>query len=154
MSRRTTAAQHPRTRAGPACEGLEQRTLLSLTIDYLQMRRQFDRPLALFQALKHRCADLKALLDGAQALFDTSLTGRTGLPLDRGSEFGAVMSHVASTYAAVAEEAVQLHGGIGLTAEHHCHRFQKRALLNGVLAGTSDEWLQAVGEQALERLGA
>ncbi len=127
--------------------------LLSLTIDYLQMRRQFGRPLALFQALKHRCADLKALLDGAQALFDTSLAGRTGLPIDRGSEAGAVMSHVANTYATVAEEAVQLHGGIGLTAEHHCHRFQKRALLNGVLGGTNDDWLQVVGKQALERLG-
>jgi alkylation response protein AidB-like acyl-CoA dehydrogenase len=42
--------------------------LLQMTVDYLQARTQFGRPLALFQALKHRCADLKAQTEAAEAL--------------------------------------------------------------------------------------
>ena len=52
--------------------------LLELTVQYLGTRNQFGRPLALFQALKHRCADLKALIAGAEALLLDSL-GRIGM---------------------------------------------------------------------------
>ena len=47
--------------------------LLDKTVAYLQTRQQFGRPLALFQALKHRCADLKAEVEAADALLRASL---------------------------------------------------------------------------------
>jgi alkylation response protein AidB-like acyl-CoA dehydrogenase len=110
--------------------------LLELTVDYLQTRHQFGRPLALFQALKHRCADLKALTEGAAALLQDSLA-RFGGRLDDAERVqdaelaGKAAKHIAcAAYMTVAEEALQLHGGIGMTSEHVCHLFLKRAMLD------------------------
>lgn len=131
--------------------------LLELTVDYLQTRQQFGRPLALFQALKHRCADLKALAEGAGALLSDSLN-RYGAALEtdelsREAELAGMAAKqlACAAYAAVAEEALQLHGGIGMTSEHACHLFLKRAMLNEQLGSGPDFTEQ---ELAASLLGA
>ncbi|RJG54640.1 acyl-CoA dehydrogenase [Sphingobium terrigena] len=118
---------------------------LAMTTDYLETRRQFDRPLALFQALKHRVADMKAALAAAQALF----WARTEDSAADAVTMGAMKAHAASIYRLIAEEAIQLHGGIGLTMEHPCHLFLKRATLNAALGGDGDQWEEAAGRRAL-----
>lgn len=109
--------------------------LFELTVEYLKTRRQFGRPLALFQALKHRCADLKSQVSAAEAL----LTDR--LRADEAPALAAQKAKqlAAAVYAWVAEEAIQLHGGIAMTAEHLCHRYVKRALLNQHLGAPADQ---------------
>ena len=119
---------------------------LVMTIDYLETRRQFDRPLALFQALKHRVADMKSALVAAEALF----WARAGDDTTDAVTMGAMKAHAASVYRLIAEEAIQLHGGIGLTMEHPCHLFLKRATLNAVLGGDGDQWEEAAGRRALD----
>jgi alkylation response protein AidB-like acyl-CoA dehydrogenase len=119
-------------------------TLLSLTIEHLKTRRQFDRPLALFQALKHRVADLKITLEAAEALFWARSAGDATL-----IEVGAMKALATTTYVAIAEESIQLHGGIGLTSEYYCHLFLKRALLNAALGGDADYWEERAGRRAL-----
>lgn len=125
------------------CLGAAQ-ALLAMTIEYLGMRRQFDRPLAMFQALKHRVADMKVALSGAEALFWNRLAGNP-TPL----EMSAMKAHCARVARDIAEEAIQLHGGIGLTQEHACHRFFKRLFLNCQLCGGIEHWEQQVGRAAL-----
>ncbi|MCX7864095.1 MAG: acyl-CoA dehydrogenase family protein [Novosphingobium sp.] len=118
---------------------------LDMTVDYLKTRRQFDRPLAMFQSLKHRCADLKTRIASAEALlWERARNAEAGA-----SALGALKTLAAEVYEMVTEEAIQLHGGIGLTREHHCHLFMKRAMLNLALGGTPDEWYEAAGRQAL-----
>lgn len=121
---------------------------LDMTVDYLKTRKQFDRPLAMFQALKHRCADLKTRISAAEALLFTRAAD-TATTL---ADLGALKALASEVFYLVAEEAIQLHGGIGLTDEHNCHLFLKRALLNAQLAGDIDHWLEATGRTALERL--
>lgn len=118
---------------------------LDMTVEYLKMRRQFDRPLAMFQALKHRCADLKIRIEVAEALLWSRADD------DRSSivDLGAMKALANEVYIAVVEEAIQLHGGIGLTHEHQCHLFLKRAMLNAQLCGGTDHWQEAAGRQAL-----
>lgn len=113
--------------------------LLDRTVEYLLTRRQFGRPLAMFQALKHRCADLKALTCAAEALLGDSL-GRLDAVDDADAALLGLQakSFATSAYARVAEEALQLHGGIGMTAEYSCHLFLKRALLNAQLGRSND----------------
>jgi alkylation response protein AidB-like acyl-CoA dehydrogenase len=130
--------------AGDSLGGAE--AILGLTIDYLKTRRQFDRPLALFQALKHRVADMKTQLAAADALFRARAAGQASLV-----EIGALKAHATTVYRAIAEEAVQLHGGIGLTMEHHCHLFLKRATLNAALGGDADRREAAAGREKLAR---
>jgi alkylation response protein AidB-like acyl-CoA dehydrogenase len=119
--------------------------VLSLSVEYLKTRRQFDRPLALFQALKHRVADMKTWLAAAEALFWARATD-PGLDL---IATGALKAHATTAARMVAEEAVQLHGGIGVTMEHYCHLFLKRIMLNCALGGDADYWEEQAGRRAL-----
>jgi alkylation response protein AidB-like acyl-CoA dehydrogenase len=118
---------------------------LDMTVDYLKTRKQFDRPLAMFQALKHRCADLKTRIVSAEAL----LWARAG---DAGAsevQLGALKALACEVFRFTAEEAIQLHGGIGLTEEHNCHLFMKRAELDRWLGGGADDLFEAAGRAAL-----
>jgi alkylation response protein AidB-like acyl-CoA dehydrogenase len=118
---------------------------LDRTVDYLKTRKQFDRPLAMFQALKHRCADLKVQVVAAEALLWKRATDDAATVTD----LGALKALASDVYRMVVEEAIQLHGGIGLTEEHDCHLFMKRAMLNLQLGGSLDHWREQAGRQAL-----
>jgi alkylation response protein AidB-like acyl-CoA dehydrogenase len=122
---------------------------LAMTVDYLSMRRQFDRPLAMFQALKHRCADLRVAITAADAL----MSGCARDPDTSVAAMGAMKALACDTYRLVSEEAIQLHGGIGLTQEHGCHHFMKRAMLNLQLCGSVDHWRVVRGREALADFG-
>lgn len=109
--------------------------VFELTLDYLKTREQFGRAIGTFQALKHRCADHKVALEAARALLDDACLSR-----DAGAPEAALNAALAKAYACdvaadIAEDAVQLHGGIGFTWEHDCHVYLKRAKLNQALAG-------------------
>lgn len=126
--------------------------LLDLTVEHLQTRQQFGRPLALFQALKHRCADLKTLIAGAEAALLDSV-GRCGETI--GSEEAALKGTMAkllgcSAFARVAEESLQLHGGIGMASEHPCHLFLKRAMLSEHLGRGGDSYEQELAAAFLD----
>lgn len=123
---------------------------LAMTVEYLKTRKQFDRPLAMFQALKHRCADMKVLVAGAEALLWSRAVDTTASLAD----LGALKALATDVYRIVTEEAIQLHGGIGLTEEHNCHLFMKRAMLNLQLGGSLDHWREQAGRQALAKLAA
>jgi alkylation response protein AidB-like acyl-CoA dehydrogenase len=113
--------------------------LLEQTVEHLKTRRQFDRPLASFQALKHRCADLKVTIQAAEALLADYLSRLEGAPWgERLALARAAKSIASSAFRSVAEEAMQLHGGMSMSAEHNCHLFLKRALLNEQLASQND----------------
>jgi alkylation response protein AidB-like acyl-CoA dehydrogenase len=124
-------------------------TILGLTVEYLNTRKQFDRPLGMFQALQHRCADLKVLIGAAEAL----LWSRAVRPEATMAEIGGLKAHAAEVYRWVCEEAIQLHGGVGLTEEFYCHLFMKRANLNVQIGGDADLWRELVGREALEAAG-
>jgi len=118
---------------------------LDMTIAYMKVRRQFDRPIALFQALKHRAADMKTRIVVAEALLWKRVRDENASV----TELAAAKVLAAEAFRFVTEEMVQLHGGIGLTDEHPCHLFLKRALLNLQLCGNADLWNERVGREAL-----
>jgi alkylation response protein AidB-like acyl-CoA dehydrogenase len=125
---------------------------LEMTVEYLKTRRQFGRPLALFQSLKHRCADLKMRVAAAEALLADHLARASAAPDSAEAETlgKAAKMFAAAAYATVTEEALQLHGGIGMTAEHACHLFLKRALLDEQL-GRDCNYALEVADAALMR---
>lgn len=130
--------------------------ILAMTVDYLQTRQQFGRPLALFQALKHRCADLKAQVEAADALLHDNLSkiaanfGSAEIADDAENKGKAAKRLACGAFALIAEDALQLHGGIGMTEEHNCHLFLKRALLNDQL-GRGDNYEMDLAENLLRR---
>jgi alkylation response protein AidB-like acyl-CoA dehydrogenase len=111
--------------------------VFALTVDYLKSREQFGVKIGSFQALKHRAADLAASIELADRLVEQAVEAAQA-----GGEAAAFWSAVCKaqvTDAAVfvAQDCLQLHGGIGFTWEYDCHLYLKRARLNQVLAGAN-----------------
>ncbi|MET0984290.1 MAG: acyl-CoA dehydrogenase family protein [Steroidobacteraceae bacterium] len=116
------------------------------TVDYMKTRVQFGRPIGSFQALKARAAHWKIQLEAA-----TALTGRAVEMFAAGDPEHSRWSsdakfYACDTYAAIAGDAIQLHGGIGFTWEHDCHLFLKRAKLNQMLYGSSVQHKERAAE--------
>ncbi|WP_435770099.1 acyl-CoA dehydrogenase family protein [Nocardioides sp. SYSU DS0651] len=109
---------------------------LETTVAYLKERRQFGRVVGGFQALKHRLADLYVVAESAGAV-----ARHAAAALAADDPDATVAVHLAAAYcsdAAVsaAEEAVQLHGGIGMTWEHPAHLYLKRAKAGQLALGS------------------
>ena len=122
--------------------------LLEMTVEHLITRVQYGRPLALFQALKHRCADLQTQTMAAEALI-LDVLDRYGDELDSENAAIKIMEskYLASDiFARVVEESLQLHGGIGMAEEHPCHLFLKRAMLNQHLGRPAETCELAIAE--------
>jgi alkylation response protein AidB-like acyl-CoA dehydrogenase len=122
---------------------------LDETVRYLGERRQFGRVVGSFQALKHRLADLWLDVVGARAAARNAAGVLAGLPwqpvetdaIEADEVEAAVAVSVAQAYVSpvavrAAEEAVQLHGGIGMTWEHPLHLYLKRAKADEIALGT------------------
>jgi alkylation response protein AidB-like acyl-CoA dehydrogenase len=124
-------------RAGLAVESVGvARAALELTVGYLRTREQFGVPLATFQALRHRVADLAVAVEAA-----TSTAWYAWRLAAAGDPEFTVAAPLAKAYATevayrVTAETIQLHGGIGFTWEHHAHLYFKRATANRLLLGT------------------
>ncbi|MGV0835109.1 acyl-CoA dehydrogenase family protein [Mycolicibacterium thermoresistibile] len=111
--------------------------LLSTTREYLMTRQQFDRPLASFQAIKHRLADLLVDLERSRSAAEYAAEA-----WDRGTEDSPLATAVATavctdTVVRAAHEAIQLHGGIAFTWEHEAHYYLRRALGDEALLGSA-----------------
>jgi alkylation response protein AidB-like acyl-CoA dehydrogenase len=105
--------------------GAADRTL-AMTVDYVGMREQFGRPIATFQAIQHRCADMKVAVEHARSLVYYAAWACDSGASDRHLAAAMAKSFASEACPAVAADAVQLHGGIGFTWEHDLHIFFKR----------------------------
>ena len=104
---------------------------LDTTVAYLKERHQFGRPVGSFQALKHRLADVWQDLVLARATARHAADEPSPLTAGLAKSFGSTVAVHA------AEEAVQLHGGIGMTWEHPAHLYLKRAKADAIALGTA-----------------
>jgi alkylation response protein AidB-like acyl-CoA dehydrogenase len=121
-----------------ACDSLGgAAAILDQTIEYLKIREQFGKPIGSFQALKHRCADHKVALESSGAVVREAVRKRAAGAPDAALFAAMAKFYACDVYAAIATDAVQLHGGIGFTWEHPCHLYLKRAKLNQALFGSS-----------------
>ncbi|MGX9882893.1 acyl-CoA dehydrogenase family protein [Streptomyces sp. NPDC002276] len=118
------------------------RAMLALARQHAVDRVQFGRPLASFQAVRHRLAETLVALDGAEA----TLVAATDDP-------GALLAKAAAGQAALtaARHCQQVLGGIGFTAEHDLHRHVRRAMVLDGLLGSARELTREAG--ALLRTG-
>jgi len=98
---------------------------VALTIDYLKTRRQFGVPLATFQALTHRAADLYVAQELARSVVQYAAMTMADDPADSATVSRARVV-VGRTARLVAQESIQLHGGIGMTAEYAVGHYAAR----------------------------
>ncbi|UXA15551.1 acyl-CoA dehydrogenase family protein [Mycobacterium sp. SMC-8] len=110
---------------------------LQLAVEWAGDREQFGRPIGSFQAISHKCADMLVGLESARSL----VMAAADLPLDdETSQLAVDLAAAAAIDTAVraAEEALQIHGGIGFTWEHLIHLALRRALSAVAMVGQPD----------------
>lgn len=111
--------------------------VFGLTLEWLVNRYSFGRPLASYQALKHRCADMKMWVEAIHAIADAAADALATNTADAGLLARAAKSYAAAHAVELVQDCVQLHGGIGVTWEHDLHLYLRRATLIANSYGTT-----------------
>jgi alkylation response protein AidB-like acyl-CoA dehydrogenase len=131
--------------AAAACaEGLGVVTvLLEMTTQYLKEREQFGVPIGSFQALQHRTVDMfveQQLCVAMNVL--AAVRADEDDPATRRPDISAAKTHLATGGKLVAQQAIQLHGGIGITDEHDVGLFFKRLYALNALFGDGEHHVE------------
>jgi len=102
------------------------RRMLQDTIDYTKQRRQFGQPLASFQVLQHRMVDMYMAIERAVSATYLATLKLDADPVERAKAASAAKVTIAETGRFVGQNAVQLHGGMGMTDELAVGHYFKR----------------------------
>jgi alkylation response protein AidB-like acyl-CoA dehydrogenase len=117
--------------------------------EYAKIRVQFGRPIGQFQGVKHTCARMGIALEQARAaVWDAAAA------LDKGDETAEFAANVAAVFVPdaaveVAQDCIQVHGGIGFTWEHDVHLYYRRALAIRGILGRREERSLRLADRAL-----
>lgn len=100
---------------------------LGLTLDYLRTRKQFGRAIGSFQALQHRTADMMVAIEGARSMaMLAAMVASDDDAAARRRQMRAVKIEIGRATRFVGQQAIQLHGGIGMTMEYAVGHYFKR----------------------------
>jgi alkylation response protein AidB-like acyl-CoA dehydrogenase len=119
-------------------------TAFDMTVEWAFDRYSFGRPLASYQELKHRFADMKSWLEASHAIADAA-----AVAVSEGSAEAKELASVAKAFTGdygsdLVHDCVQLHGGIGVTFDHDLHMFVRRQVLDRALFGTPADHRQLI----------
>jgi pimeloyl-CoA dehydrogenase small subunit len=111
----------------------------ALTLEYLKTREQFGTTIGAFQALQHRAAEMFVELEQSRSmvLYATMLAGSEDAAA-RAAAVSAAKVQIGEAGKLIGREAVQMHGGIGMTMEHPIGHYFKRATMLDLLFGDAD----------------
>ncbi len=123
---------------------------LDAAVAYATEREQFDQPIAEFQAIRHKLAEMATDIEAAR-----SLAYRAGAAIDAGDTDEATrLASMAKLFASehavdVTDEAIQVHGGAGYVDDHPVERYYRDARITKIYDGTSEIQKNIIAEQYL-----
>ena len=115
---------------------------LAATVEYTKSRVQFGRPIGSFQALKHRMADMFALVETARS---ASYAATDSLAA---ADAAVAKVYCSEAFSHVAAESLQMHGGIAITWEHDAQLYFKRAHGSSQLFGSPATYVRRFAQSA------
>jgi len=118
--------------------------VFELTVEYGLDRHAFGRPVLSYQALKHRMADTRASLEAAHGLIDGAAEAFGRQDPEAHILASAAKAYVGDLALDVVQDAIQIHGGVGVTWEHDLHLYLRRATVDRVLYGDPREHRERV----------
>ncbi len=131
--------------------------VLELTLIYMKTRVQFGVPIGSFQALQHRMASVLLEIEQARSAVINAAAALDADRLTRERALSAAKVSIGRIGILVAQEAIQLHGGIGMTWELPLSHCAKRLVMIDHLLGDEDHHLQrfiALGDEAQAQASA
>jgi alkylation response protein AidB-like acyl-CoA dehydrogenase len=121
-----------------------------MTVDWAFDRYSFGRPLASYQELKHRFADMKSWLEASHAIADAAADAVEARAAEAAELVSIAKAFIGQYGTELIQDCVQIHGGIGVTFDHDLHLFLRRATLNTSLFGTPAAHRQRIARFAEE----
>jgi alkylation response protein AidB-like acyl-CoA dehydrogenase len=119
------------------------KALLDATVEYLKTRQQFGQPIGRFQALQHRCADMLIAYEQAKSMsYLAALRCTVADPIERRRALSAAKVTIGQASRLIGQQAVQLHGGMGMTDELKVSHWFKRLIVIELSLGDTDSHLQ------------
>ncbi|MGW3941615.1 acyl-CoA dehydrogenase family protein [Streptomyces phaeochromogenes] len=110
--------------------------VLEFTRQWMFDRYSFGRPLASYQELKHRMADMTLWSESGQATMAAAARAVQERRADAGELVSVAKSYLGQRATDIIQDCVQLHGGLGVTWEHDIHIYLRRATVNRLMWGT------------------
>jgi len=125
-----------------------------LTLDYLKTRRQFGREIGSFQILQHRAVDMLIALEQARsmAMLATMMAGEENAA-ERRNALSAAKVQIGRSGRLIGQQAVQLHGGIGMTMEYKVGHYFKRTTMIDTMFGDADYHLRELARRGASPAG-
>jgi pimeloyl-CoA dehydrogenase small subunit len=116
---------------------------LEMTVDYLKTRKQFGVPIGSFQALQHRASDMVVAMEQARSMMmlATMMAGEENAA-ERRKAISAAKVQIGRSIRFIGQQAIQLHGGIGMTMEYKLGHVFKRLTMIDILFGDADYHLE------------
>lgn len=111
---------------------------VALSVEYAKTRQQFGRPIGSFQAVSHKLADMHVATDSCAALVRFAAWACDNDPLQQNAACSAAKAYCSNTCPKVAQDAIQVHGGIGFTYEYDLHLFLRRTRTLAPTFGTAE----------------
>jgi alkylation response protein AidB-like acyl-CoA dehydrogenase len=111
----------------------------AMTLAYATERYSFGRPLASYQELKHRFADMKLWLEASEAAVEAAVSAVAADAPEAAARVSTAKLYVGRAAADVVQDCIQIHGGIGVTWEHDLHLYLRRVTTGRQLMGTPAE---------------
>jgi alkylation response protein AidB-like acyl-CoA dehydrogenase len=124
-----------------------------MTVEWAFDRYSFGRPLASYQALKHRFADMMSWLQASHAISAAACAAAQEGSDEAPELVSAAKAYIGQYGAELLQDCVQLHGGIGVTFEHDLHLYLRRLIVDRALAGTPADHRQRIALMVAEREG-
>lgn len=122
--------------------------LRETTLEYLKTRKQFGRPLGSFQALQHRAVDMLVACEEARSLVLMATLSLDSPPAERRRAVSAAKAHIGSAGRKVGQEAVQMHGGMGVTDELKVGHYFKRLTMIDTFFGDAAHHLDRFADNS------
>ena len=119
-----------------------------LTVDYLKTRKQFGVPIGAFQVLQHGAVDMFVATEQARslAIYATMMADSEDAG-ERGRAMHAAKAEIGRAGRLVGENAIQLHGGVGMTMEYAIGHYFKRMTMIDIALGDHEHHLRALAEK-------
>jgi alkylation response protein AidB-like acyl-CoA dehydrogenase len=111
------------------------RQCLAMSTEYARTRTQFGRKIGSFQAVKHRCAEMFVALESARVAALHAAWAADVAPAELPVAASAAKALASEALLFCAKQNIQIHGGIGVTAEHDAHLYYRRAHSSNLLFG-------------------
>jgi pimeloyl-CoA dehydrogenase small subunit len=121
--------------------------LQEMTVDYLKTRKQFGVPIGSFQVLQHRAVEMLTSLEQARSMayYATMMAGEPDAT-ERRKAMSAAKVQIGRSARHVGEQAIQLHGGIGMTMEYKAGHYFKRLTMIDMAYGDADHHLRQLAK--------